>query len=279
MKFRLIFTASVVMVGILGLAISTHSQEDTASKYAEMVEEIEVMSRVIDRTLEDAFEKDYLRSTLFGRRGCQGFYLNGYGAVFLVNVQFAVADKQLKLVEREDSSDLWDRVRREVRRQPGKTDAEWTVRDREHDKEQIDQLKSVVASLVARYGSRMNHLKPSEKISIVVRGGTTGFVVDGPGLSGGTYGISQSTDGGRQTVAVSRRAEERPIDLTIEEPIRISGESITMSTGGKPHTWMLRSGDSLPASTLVLTFTKELLLDAAGISPQELLDRADVMQY
>jgi len=79
MKRYMTFIAAVLCIGMMSTAASAQKEID----YTKMVEDTEIMSRIIDKTMKEAFKEAYVEPGFF-RRGCQGFYLKGYGVVFLV---------------------------------------------------------------------------------------------------------------------------------------------------------------------------------------------------
>ena len=61
------------MLGI-GLVASTAPAQDEIN-YTEMVEDLKVMCRIIDETMDETFENDYVKGGFFRRGGCQHLYL------------------------------------------------------------------------------------------------------------------------------------------------------------------------------------------------------------
>ena len=174
MKFHMTLIAAVLGVGLI-VAIASLQQE---INYKKMVDDLRVMCRIIDKTMEETFEKDYVyvKSGLFGRRGCQPLYLKGYGVVFLLELQFPVAEVETKVVKTEKEMDLWERYEREIRHQPQLEAPRWVVgtgeshRADSYDTDKVDRLKERLASLVGEYGTRIGQLESDDMISVVVFG-------------------------------------------------------------------------------------------------------------
>ena len=161
----------IAILGV-GLVINTISAQDEID-YTEMVEDLKVMCRIIDETMDETFEKDYLKGGFFRRGGCQHLYLKGYGAVFLLDVQFPVAEKEIKVVKTEKKTNLWEKHEREVRHQSQPEEAVWvwlTDKNESYSKEKVDKLKEQLAYLVGEYGSRIGQLAFDDTISFVVFG-------------------------------------------------------------------------------------------------------------
>ena len=97
MKF---YMSLIIVVFGIGLITSTVSAQDQID-YTEMTEDLKVMCRIIDETMHETFENDYVKGGFFRRGGCQHLYLEGYGAMFLLDVRFSVAEKEMKIVKTE----------------------------------------------------------------------------------------------------------------------------------------------------------------------------------
>ena len=167
MKFYM--TLIITTLGV-GLVIGTAFAQDKIN-YTEMVEDLKVMCRIVDETMDETFEKDYLRGGFFRRGGCQHLYLKGYGALFLLDVQFPVSEKEMKIVKTEKKTNLWEKHEREIRHQGQLEEAAWMVdKNESYRKEKVDKLKEKLAYLVGEYGSRIGQLAFDDTISFVVFG-------------------------------------------------------------------------------------------------------------
>ncbi len=167
MKFYM--TLIIATLGV-GLVTGTVSAQDEVN-YTEMVEDLRVMCRIIDKTMDETFENDYVKGGFFRRGGCQHLYLKGYGATFLLDVRFPVAEKEMKVVKTEKKTDLWEKYEREVRHQRQPEEAAWVVdKNESYSKEKVDKLKEQLAYLVGEYGSRIGQLTLDDTISFVVFG-------------------------------------------------------------------------------------------------------------
>ena len=167
MKFYMTLIIATLGVGLVAGTVSAQDKID----YTEMVEDLKVMCRIIDETMDETFEKDYLRGGFFRRGGCQHLYLKGYGAMFLLDVQFPVSEKEMKVVKTEKKTNLWEKHEREVRHQGQLEEAVWvTDKNESYRKEKVDKLKEKLAYLVGEYGSRIGQLTFDDTISFVVFG-------------------------------------------------------------------------------------------------------------
>ena len=167
MKFYMTLISATLGVG---LVISAAFAQDKIN-YTEMVEDLKVMCRIIDETMDETFENDYVKGGFFRKGGCQHLYLKGYGALFLLDVQFSVSEKEMKIVKTEKKTNLWEKHEREVRHQGQLEEAAWvTDKNESYSKEKVDKLKEKLAYLVGEYGSRIGQLAFDDTISFVVFG-------------------------------------------------------------------------------------------------------------
>ena len=167
MKFYM--TLIITTLGV-GLVIGTAFAQDKIN-YTEMVEDLKVMCRIVDETMDETFENDYVKGGFFRKGGCQHLYLKGYGALFLLDVQFPVSEKEMKIVKTEKKTNLWEKHEREIRHQGQLEEAAWMVdKNESYRKEKVDKLKEKLAYLIGEYGSRIGQLTLDDTVSFVVFG-------------------------------------------------------------------------------------------------------------
>jgi hypothetical protein len=154
---------------------------DKEIKHAEMSEDIEIMSRIIDRTLKEKLKGEYYSSLLFGGKGCRGVYLKNYGVSFIVNVQFPVAEIQVIQPQTNEEQGLWQRTELQVRNR-AVPDQEVYHYDRQaqfeeqratvahYESEKVNQLKEDLVRLIADYAVNIAQLETQDIISFVVFG-------------------------------------------------------------------------------------------------------------
>ena len=167
MKFYVTLTIAVLGAGLVTGIVSAQDEID----YTEMVEDLKVMCQIIDETMDETFENDYVKGGFFRRGGCQHLYLKGYGPVFLLDVRFPVTENEMRIVKTEKNTNLWEKYEREVRHQSQPEEAVWVVgKNESYSKEQVDKLKKQLAYLVGEYGFRIGQLAFDDAISFVVFG-------------------------------------------------------------------------------------------------------------
>jgi len=173
MKVYVTLITTVLSIGLMIATASSQTQQVGQQKinHAEMVEDIEIMCRIIDKTMKENFMKEYQGSGFFSRQGCQGFYLKNYGVVFNLEVQFPVADKEIKVVKKKKNGDLWSNLEREVRHQPHPEDTQLiTEKSKSYDTDKVNKLKEKLTYIIGEYGMRIGQLESDDMISIVIFG-------------------------------------------------------------------------------------------------------------
>ena len=167
MKFYMPLIIATLGFGLVTGVVSAQDQID----YTEMVEDLKVMCRIVDETMDETFENDYVKGGFFRRGGCQHLYLKGYGAMFLLDVRFPVAEQKMTVVKTTKKTNLWEKYEREVRHQSHPEEAAWVVgKNESYSKEKVGKLKEQLAYLVGEYGSRIGQLTLDDMISFVVFG-------------------------------------------------------------------------------------------------------------
>jgi len=169
-----------------------------------LAEDLEIMSRIIDKTLGSSFPDQYKVARTFtsigSHQGCQGIYLKGYGAVFMTSIGFPVSER--KTAEGKAAPDnLWQQTKYEISGAPG-VGAPGTMHvigfsdSAEYEQEKVEQLKEELLKLIGTYAHNIRQLGANENIVVAVRG-TTGYAH--------TVSLRGMTNyGGYELVAVSK---------------------------------------------------------------------------
>ena len=143
--------------------------------YAEMSEDIEIMARIIDRTLKEKYKEMYYSSMLFGGIGCRGVYLENHGALFFMNVKFPVAEGRPQILGRENTLGLWEQAEQEVRNIPTSNQLQFqyaaqNIVNLPYDAKRVNELKEELTRIVADYASNISQLQRQDVITLVVFG-------------------------------------------------------------------------------------------------------------
>jgi len=140
-------------------------------------EDLTVMTRLLEESLQRAADEDLsdfklgIQMIVTANRSVRPLYLEGFGALFMVKVNFPVMPpSKVEEEKRERTESEWEKVRQELY---GRRQASWmggTVEAGvDYDSEQVDTLKKeMIESL--KNASNFRHLKPDEFVSITVFG-------------------------------------------------------------------------------------------------------------
>jgi len=202
-------------------------------------EDMSVMSRIFQKNLGQA-RISTARSSLFtsrtevilpllrgGRGQIQSMYLQGYGALFLMKVDFPLspssnAQEQEKETEKEQEGDpVWREMRREMY-EPEKVDRRRRndQPEEKYDPEKVKNLKTTLIKAL-KHAANIRRLKPDESVILTVTG------------SGQATGktITAVTRAGENQIIVSERVDDgntrtRIVQGTSLDDIGLSSPSI-----------------------------------------------------
>lgn len=156
---------------------SLMSSAGTPVDYIQVAEDIEIMSRIIDKSLEEKFSDNYKASSMFREfQGCQGIYLKGYGAIFVTSIGFPVAE--IEVPEQKDAPDeLWIRMKSELRGESTSGSGAYGISYKDaaekYDAEKVKQLKEELLKLVGTYAPNIRNLGSGENVVVAVRGSSS----------------------------------------------------------------------------------------------------------
>ena len=152
---------------------------------AQIVEDMTVMARIIDRQLgQQQPGQVWFSGDVFGQttRTAQTMYLQGYGALFLRKVDFPLTpppavQQEEKETKEENADPVWEQMKREMyepqdtRRRKTDTAAE------KYDQEKVETLKTNLIKAL-KHTSNIRILKPDESVTLAVTGGGESANVD-----------------------------------------------------------------------------------------------------
>jgi hypothetical protein len=168
------------ILGLCLVALVAGAATETSIDYAQVAEDIDVMAKIIDKTLEAKFPEEYKASSLFREsHGCQGIYLKGYGAIFITSIGFPVAE-QKPPEEKATPDDLWQRTKYELRGGQVQNTQYYTQYFVTHhdasgayDSGKVEQLEEELLKLIGTYAPNIRQLGSQGNVVIAVRGTTT----------------------------------------------------------------------------------------------------------
>ena len=289
MKVYTTLIATLLVIGLMAPTVST--QTDRKIDYDQMVEDIEIMCRIIGKNMKELFPKEYHRPGILGRRGCQGFYLKNYGVIFTLEVEFPVTQKEIPgAPKKKPKADLWQELEREVRHLPHPVDTPPVqTQNKKYDSEKVDTLKKRLVYLIGEYSQRIDQLAPDEKISIVVNSRSEHLSDLGSNHVFETMTVQIHTE------PLDEVASVKPRVITTTPPgyggyggsrVKELQKEATLlkelEAARKKLNKLLKEYDQLrsfPATTMILTFNENDLRDATGSDWEQILASADIVQY
>lgn len=176
--------------GTSGAVLVIPSAQMKAEDLIEIMEDLNVMSRIFDKKLGRMSDSRYSISSggnivqLFSGDSdlTEAIYLEGFGAMFLVKVNFLLSplpEVQDEQAEDEDVDPLWTQTKQEIyipeeaRKRRGDRLTE------EYNAEKVEDLKRTLTHSL-KHAANIRKLKPDEWVTVVVRGGATGVVTWNP---------------------------------------------------------------------------------------------------
>lgn len=163
-----------------GQPLVIRTSNTDAKTQAKLEEDLAVMSRILDKAAQNG-DEDRPRhamgiNVLFGP-GPQPFhslYLEGYGALFLINAGFPLLPPPSKpepQKEEPPSNSTWEQTRRELNGQPYRERRVVALPAEEYSEERVSKLKDAVLEAL-KNAPNIRDLKSEEWITVAVFGGT-----------------------------------------------------------------------------------------------------------
>ena len=175
--------------GDVGEVLVIPSTEITTEEIATITEDMNIMSRIFEKNLQrdhininsmffsssDPFSIAFSR----GRPSTQGMYLQGYGALFLMKVDFPLSrgprveeEQETQQKNEEDVDPVWTDIQREIY-EPEKPRKDKTDRPKEkYDAEKVENLKTTLIKAL-KHASNIRSLKPDEFVILTLTGSST----------------------------------------------------------------------------------------------------------
>lgn len=189
--------------GASGRAVVIRTSDGDAKSQAHLEEDLAVMSRILDKTVAKQLDYDHRNrfmgiNVLFapGSGSIRNLYLEGYGALFLLNVNFPLLPPPEKVEptkEKSETDSTWEETKQELY---GQSDA-WAQAGKtfkfstspgpqqEYDKDKVDELKEGLLEAL-KNATNIRTLKADESITVCVFGGVSA-------VSGKTRAVAKRT--------------------------------------------------------------------------------------
>ena len=161
-----------------GKALVIRSSEPDPKEQANLEEDLAVMSHILDKALEEKSDTTHRTHRAMGinvyfssSNHMRSFYLDGYGAVFMLHVGFPLLapPKTEARKERAETSSTWEEARQELYGQPGSAKTLAGPAE-EYDEEKVSQLKDTLLEAL-KNAANIRDLKPDDSVTICVFGG------------------------------------------------------------------------------------------------------------
>ena len=175
---------------VLVIPVDQIKQEDLAA----ITEDIGIMCRVLEKKLQQEARIEPAKRTLFpfgADTGTEGIYLEGYGVLLLLNVDFPLIPPPETKKEgppKEEGDTFWEETKSELhstREDGGFAGGGDTMiymmsgsdhPSEEYDPEKVEQLKTTLIKSL-KHAANIHCLKPDESVVISVRGCAPAVVV------------------------------------------------------------------------------------------------------
>jgi hypothetical protein len=173
-----------------GKALVIRTSDADAKAQANLEEDLAVMSRILDKTVSKKMDDDGANrfmsiNVLFapGSGSIRNLYLEGYGALFLLNVNFPLLpppEKPEPTKEKSETDSTWEEAKQELYGQydawaPVGKSLKFSMSagpQQEYDKDKVDDLKESLLEAL-KNATNIRNLKADESIIVCVFGGVS----------------------------------------------------------------------------------------------------------
>ena len=228
--------------GGAGTVLVIPSEQTTTEDLLAINEDMNVMTRIFEKNLEQE-RVTTIGSSIFipGRRErygallgssrgqIQGMYLQGFGALFLLKVDFPLSpppdvqeEQQQETQKAEQGDPVWREIRQEM------YEPEKIRRDRrkdrpesKYDAEKVEKLKTTLIKTL-KHAANIRCLKPDESVILTVVGGgeSTGVsIVTARGAPGQVVVVQKGPDGAKKQRVVQGNSLDVLEDIGFSSPV------------------------------------------------------------
>ena len=223
--------------GSTGTVLVIPSEQTKTEDLLTINEDISVMTRILEKNIQQArigtapgnihIHTQDPFAALFGggRGGIQSIYLQGFGALFMMKVDFPLTpppvmqDDDKETQKTEEGDPVWQKMRQQMYEPENVTRGRRTDRPEEkYDAEKVENLKTTLIKAL-KHAANIRSLKPDESVILTVTGSSeaTGTTITSTMLSGGNQILLQerTTDGKMMTKVVTGSALD---DIGLSSP-------------------------------------------------------------
>lgn len=241
--------ASRAARGSLGATLVIRSAEADSKAQANLQEDLAVMSRVLDKALAQKADEGGSRrvmgvNVLFapGQNPLRSLYLDGYGALFFLNVNFPLLPPPAKAEppkEESKTNSAWDEARREIYGQPSETQIITGTAGnppQSYDEGRVVNLKDTLLEAL-KAATNIRELKPDDSVTVCLFGAGTTTTTARVRLTAATAQSLYQTNTSSSWSALARTGRGSPQPVQAPQPVAPRQAS--------PPAW----GDLPPADT------------------------------
>lgn len=153
--------------------VSDNQQEVDQEWYAQTSKNINIMSKVFDHVMKEAFGDGYQQSGFFNK-GCQGFWIPNQGIMFQLQVNFPLEDKpdnQVPVTNEETDDDLWMQMESQISGNVAATnDPVVEVYQSKSNTDRTKELQDLIIETITKYGKKFDSFGDDESIMVMVHG-------------------------------------------------------------------------------------------------------------
>jgi hypothetical protein len=200
-------------------------------------EDMNIMSRIFEKNLEQdhittmhggifAFRYNPYEMMLGGSRGdVQSMYLQGYGALFMLKVDFPLspspqAQQEQKEPEKQEKGDtVWRQMKQEMYEPENvmsNRNRRMQKQEEKYDAQQVENLKTTLIKTL-KHASNIRSMKPDESLimTVIGSGGSTGATITALNVAGNNQVIVQEKNAdGRTTTKIIQKNALNDIGLS-----------------------------------------------------------------
>jgi hypothetical protein len=173
--------------GGAGSVLVIPSAEIKAEDIVAITEDMNVMSRIFEKNLEQARITTAHGSLFASRRdsfiallgadsgAIESMYLQGYGALFFVKVDFPLSgppeaeEVEQQIAKQEESDPVWEEMKRQMYEPQGSARRKAKEPQEKYDAEKVENLKTTLVGAL-KHAANIRSLKPDELVILTVTG-------------------------------------------------------------------------------------------------------------
>ena len=237
--------------GGTGAALVIPSAEITTEEIAMINEDMSIMSRILEKNLQQAHinvgsmfipsSDPWNFNVVFGRgkQATQGMYLQGYGALFLMKVDFPLSpgpqveeEKQTQQKNEEDVDPVWTEMKNEIFESETSKRHKDERPKKEYDAEKVENLKTILTKAL-KHATNIRNLKPEEWVILTITGS---------GISSGIKSMRTIPETG-QVIVIGENNKTRILPGGFSEDIGLSLPTVLVVRAKKSDIDLFAKGD------------------------------------